>query len=130
MNRIENETFDMERALYASREIIVKNCKFDGPADGESAFKESRDIQALCCFFNLRYPFWHDHNLKIDNSEMTAVPSGFVVFGPYRNYGFKASRNQGAARMRSCENEGLRRDLPGVRVVCPYDPNGGLQRAE
>ena len=40
MNIIENKRFDEERALYGSREILVKDCAFDGPADGESAFKE------------------------------------------------------------------------------------------
>ena len=39
-NIIQNETFDMERALYASRDVLARNCRFDGPADGESAFKE------------------------------------------------------------------------------------------
>ena len=45
MNIIQNQTFDEERALYGSKGIVVKNCTFDGPADGESAFKEGSDIQ-------------------------------------------------------------------------------------
>ena len=40
MEIIENKAFDMERALYGSHDITVKNYRFDGPADGESAFKE------------------------------------------------------------------------------------------
>lgn len=32
---IENKTFDMERALYNSDGLLLKNCRFDGPADGE-----------------------------------------------------------------------------------------------
>lgn len=71
MRVIEHETFDMERALYGSDGVIVKNCAFDGPADGESAFKEGRDIEAEHCFFNLRYPFWHDQRLTIRDSQMT-----------------------------------------------------------
>ena len=55
MKVIENQTFDMERALYGSEELLVQNCSFDGPADGESAFKEGRNIKAAHCFFNLRY---------------------------------------------------------------------------
>lgn len=109
MNRIENETFDMERALYASREIIVKNCKFDGPADGESAFKESRDIQALRCFFNLRYPFWHDHNLKIDNSEMTQLCRAALWYSDHieitdsKLHGIKALRECAHVKMKGCD---------------------------
>ena len=36
MRIIENQTFDMERALYGSEGVLVKSCSFDGPADGES----------------------------------------------------------------------------------------------
>ena len=68
---IEDKTFDEERALYGSHGITISHCSFDGPADGESACKESSDIEAESCYFNLRYPFWHDHGLRITESEMT-----------------------------------------------------------
>lgn len=71
MKIIENERFDQERALYGSRDIYLKNCAFDGPADGESALKESCNIQLDHAFCNLRYPFWHNRGLKIKDSEMT-----------------------------------------------------------
>ena len=71
MKTIENQTFDQERALYGSVQVLVKDCSFDGPADGESAFKECRQVEVDHCFFNLRYPFWHDEELNIRNSEMT-----------------------------------------------------------
>lgn len=45
MKTVVNEPFDMERALYGSQGIALKNCSFDGPADGESVLKESRNIQ-------------------------------------------------------------------------------------
>ena len=68
---IKNEVFDEERALYGSRDIVVEGCRFDGPADGESAFKESRNVVVKDSYFNLRYPFWHDDKLELDNIEMT-----------------------------------------------------------
>ena len=71
MNKIENKIFEEERALYGSHDLIVKNCSFDGSADGESAFKECSNVTAEDCFFNLRYPFWHNKRLRISNSEMT-----------------------------------------------------------
>ncbi len=71
MKRIENEIFDEERALYGCDGVHVIGCKFDGPADGESAFKEGKNIQAEKCYFNLRYPFWHDTGLAITDCEMT-----------------------------------------------------------
>ena len=71
MRTIQNQTFDEERAQYGSTDILVKDCSFDGPADGESAFKECKNVEVAHGFFNLRYPFWHDHNLTIRDSEMT-----------------------------------------------------------
>lgn len=71
MNLIENMTMDEERALYGSSDITVKTCRFDGPADGESALKESSNVTVEDSYFNLRYPFWHVHGLKISTSEMT-----------------------------------------------------------
>ena len=68
---ISGQTFDEERALYGSDGIVVEDCRFDGPADGESAFKEGKNIEVKNSFFNLRYPFWHDDNLTISGSEMT-----------------------------------------------------------
>ena len=44
MKTYENQTFDEERALYGQKDITVKNCRFEGPQDGESAFKEGKNI--------------------------------------------------------------------------------------
>lgn len=71
MREVYNLTFDSERALYGERGITVNNCRFDGPADGESAFKEGGDIITEGCFFNLRYPFWHCDGVEINNCHMT-----------------------------------------------------------
>lgn len=109
MRIIENETFDMERALYGSQDIMVRNCAFDGPADGESAFKESRDIQAEDCFFNLRYPFWHDDVLKIFGSEMTELCraalwySNDIEISDSKLHGIKALRECSRVKMQGCD---------------------------
>ena len=73
MEVMKNRTFDEERALYGSKGIYVKDCAFDGPADGESAFKEAQDIRVENVFFNLRYPFWHDDRVKIEGAELTSL---------------------------------------------------------
>ena len=73
MKFYENMRFDAERALYGERGIYIRDCTFDGPADGESALKEAGDITSERCYFNLRYPFWHCDNVKIINSEMTEL---------------------------------------------------------
>lgn len=67
----ENEIRDEERAFYGLKNATVRNSKIDGPADGESAFKECRDIIVENTFFNLRYPFWHNDNVKITDCELT-----------------------------------------------------------
>ena len=43
---IQNQQFDQERALYHLQNTLVRDCVFAGPADGESAFKEARNIGA------------------------------------------------------------------------------------
>lgn len=109
MKIVKNSTFDEERALYGSDGIIVENCAFDGPADGESALKESRDIQVKSCFFNLRYPFWHDDNLKIADSELTELCraalwySADVEIANTKLHGIKALRECARIRMRGCD---------------------------
>lgn len=109
MTTITNKTFDEERALYAAQDILVKDCTFDGPADGESAFKEGRDVSVDNCFFNLRYPFWHDIGLKIENSEMTELCraalwySENVEINDTKLHGIKALRECAAVKMRGCD---------------------------
>ena len=67
----EKETRDEERAFYGLKDSLVRNCRIDGPADGESAFKECKNIEVENCYLNLRYPFWHVNDGKITGCEMT-----------------------------------------------------------
>ena len=106
---ITNQTFDEERALYGSRDVTVKHCAFDGPADGESAFKESRGVRVENCFFNLRYPFWHDDGLYIGDSEMTELCraalwyTNDVEIRDSKLHGIKALRECGRVKMVGCD---------------------------
>lgn len=67
----ENLTLDEERALYGLKDAEVRQCTFDGPADGESALKECENITVTQCDFRLRYPFWHVKNATITESSMS-----------------------------------------------------------
>ena len=69
--KVENQTYDYERALYGIHQAEVCNCAFDGPADGESALKETADLLVDHCFFNLRYPLWHTTNTVLSHSTLT-----------------------------------------------------------
>lgn len=109
MKIIENMTFDEERALYNSEGIILKNCSFDGQADGESALKESRCIQVENCYCNLRYPFWHDKELKISDSRMTELCraalwySSDIEINGSELHGIKALRECSDIKMNRCD---------------------------
>lgn len=70
MREFANQNYDQERAFYGEKEIFVHNCRFAGPADGESAFKECADVRVAECQFDLRYPFWHVHGLEIDQCQL------------------------------------------------------------
>lgn len=106
---IRNQTFDEERALYGSRDLLVEDSSFDGPADGESAFKECSNIQTQRCFFNLRYPFWHDHGLKISGSEMTELCRAALWYSDHieitdtKMHGIKALRECSDVKLKGCD---------------------------
>ncbi len=109
MNTIENMIFDEERALYGSKDLIAANCRFDGPADGESAFKECENVAAERCYFNLRYPFWHDRKLRISDCEMTELcraalwySSGVEISGTAM-HGIKALRECANVAIKNCD---------------------------
>ena len=106
MKIIENKTFDEERALYGSDCVKAVSCRFDGPRDGESAFKESSNIEAEGCFFNLRYPFWHTHALKITDSEMTALCRAALWYSD--NILIERSKLHGIKALRECEDIRIR----------------------
>ncbi len=108
MKIIERQTLDEERALYGSEDIIINECSFDGPADGESAVKESSNVQVNKCFFNLRYPFWHVHGLTIRDSEMTSLCRAALWYSDHvevtgtKMHGIKAFRECGDVVIHDC----------------------------
>ncbi len=109
MITITDKTYDEERALYNSDGIVLRNCVFDGPADGESALKESRNVQVENSFFNLRYPFWHDDGLQITGSRMTQLCRAALWYSEHIDikdtelHGIKALRECADVRMRGCD---------------------------
>ena len=109
MERIEHQTFDAERALYGRRDILVKNCRFDGPADGESACKECAGVTVEDSFFALRYPFWHDRGLAIRGCELTdrcraaLWYSSHITVEDTKLHGIKALRECADVRLTGCD---------------------------
>lgn len=113
MKFFENLTFDEERALYGSDGAEVISCRFDGPADGESALKESRNIHVKDCFFNLRYPFWHDDCLKIEGSVMTENCRAALWYS--RNIEITGTQLHGIKALRECSDA----VITGCDIISP-----------
>ena len=102
MRIIKSQAFDGERAFYGSSKLKVIDCKFDGKSDGESAFKESSNIEAEGCFFNLRYPFWHDKSVLVNNCEMTPLCRAALWYS--KDIVVKNTAMHGIKALRECEN--------------------------
>ena len=109
MTIITNKTFDEERALYGAHQLTVTDCKFDGPADGESAFKEGSSLTVSRCFFNLRYPFWHDTGLLLEDSELTELCRAALWYTEQAEirgtklHGIKALRECAQIKLADCD---------------------------
>lgn len=102
----ENQTFDQERALYGIQDSLIKNCRFAGPADGESFLKECKNIEVSSCFMDLRYPLWHVTNGKISNCEMTENCRAALWYDS--NIEISNCTMNGIKALRECRNVTLR----------------------
>lgn len=105
MKEYNNLTLDAERALYGLDGANVKNCRFSGPADGESALKECKNINVSGCFFNLRYPLWHVKNCELENSEMTENCRAALWYD--EDIKIKECTLNGIKALRECNNTAL-----------------------
>lgn len=109
MTILENRTYDEERALYGSDGVTLRKCCFAGPADGESALKESRNVQVEHCLMKLRYPFWHDEQLIIRDSKLTPQCRAALWYSRHiritdtKLHGIKAVRECGDVSLCRCD---------------------------
>ena len=60
MQIIKEEKFVGERALFAARELDIRDTVFE---DGESPLKESRNIRLDGCIFKWKYPLWYSEGI-------------------------------------------------------------------
>ena len=106
-----DKTFDEERALYNLQNARVEHCTFAGPADGESALKECRNVEVKNCDFSLRYPLWHAEKFTIIDSrmdELTRAPIWYAADGKIENCtinGIKILRECDRISLCSCKIE-------------------------
>ena len=103
--KITGKTYDEERALYGLRNAEVTDCVFDGPADGESAFKETSDLTVADCTFRLRYPFWHTKNSVIRGCGMADTCRAALWYD--EDIRVENSRLHGIKALRECDRVSL-----------------------
>lgn len=107
--RIEGAQFDEERALYNLTCADVVGCRFAGPADGESALKEARDVRVSDTVFELRYPLWHVRGFSLDAVRMTEAARAALWYAEdgaisgSELHGIKALRECGDVVLRDCD---------------------------
>ena len=102
MQKINREIYTKERSLYALSDAELLDVKFlKGNDDGESPLKESNDIVLKRCYFDLRYPLWHDENVEIKDCEFTINSRAPLWYS--RNIRIMQSLINGVKAIRECE---------------------------
>ena len=104
---VEGKSFDEERALYGGCDIYIKNCRFEGPADGESALKECDSIRVEGSAFHLRYPLWHDRDVVLKNCEMNQTCRAALWYS--QDVTIQDSALHGIKALRECHNVVMKR---------------------
>lgn len=110
-NKVVNQCFDEERALYNVKNTEIIDCRFAGPKDGESVLKESRNVSVKNCTFSLRYPLWHAKKFYLSDITMdtlTRAPIWYSKNGVIENTkidGIKCLRECTDVFLRDCQIE-------------------------
>ena len=108
--KIIGQTFDQERVLYNLKDTQVVDCIFAGPADGESALKESRDVALKNCRFSLRYPLWHSKKFLMEDSSMDELTRAAIWYASDGT--IKNSILGGIKCLRECDR--MKLDAPSI----------------
>jgi hypothetical protein len=74
---ISNRFFEGERPLFATNNVRLENVKF---YPGESAMKESKNVEAYKCEFMCKYPFWHNSNALIEDCLFTVYSRAAIWY--------------------------------------------------
>lgn len=65
MKELTRQFYTGERALFAVKDLHLKECTFDA---GESPLKESADLMIDECLFKWKYPLWYCNNVTVNDS--------------------------------------------------------------
>lgn len=102
MKKYENLSLDQERALYGVQNAQITHCVFAGPADGESALKETQNIAVKDCRFDLRYPLWHVRGGALENCRMSDTCRAALWYGA--DLQIRSCELGGIKALRECDN--------------------------
>lgn len=69
LKTVVHTSYTQERPLFGAAHMRLEEASFSGP--GESALKECRNIEAVRCHFDGKYPLWHNQNTQIADSVFT-----------------------------------------------------------
>ena len=140
--RIADCRFDAERSFYHALHTDFENVAFAGPADGESALKEARDVRLKECVFSLRYPLWHTVGFSMRDCRMdekTRAAIWYAENGAIENCflgGVKAVRECKNIRLSGCEinspefgwkSDGLVLERCKLTAEYPFFDSGALR---
>ena len=108
---IKNFFYEGERPLFASNDLRLENVKF---YPGESAVKESKNIETFKCEFMCKYPFWHNDNTLIEDCLFTVYSRAAIWY----------SKN---IRMINCRVDAPKmfREIDGLYLENVKMPNAG-----
>ncbi len=99
---IADQNFDEERALYHIQHADLRGLTFAGPADGESALKEARDVTLNNCTFSLRYPLWHTVDFTMRSCTMDEKTRAAIWYA--ENGVIEHCNLSGIKAVRECKN--------------------------
>lgn len=99
---VKNEITDLERAYYGSNGVSFSSITIKGPADGESSFKECRNIDISNSKFYLRYPFWH--NTNVDYYRISLAKTARAPWWYDKNITLNKVTCKGVKALRECKN--------------------------
>ena len=68
--KVQKQIYSEERSLFGISNLVVEECLFQSTI-GESPIKECCDIEVINSTFDIRYPFWHSNNVRIEKCDFS-----------------------------------------------------------
>lgn len=107
-HKLVEQNYEQERELYHLQNAELVDCTFAGPADGESALKETSHIILRDSWLSLRYSLWHMSHFRMAHTTLDTdcrAPMWYSREGLVENceiYGIKWMRECEELNIRNC----------------------------